>query len=86
MNPVQLLKPSFHHLISQMPNAVEALSFLFTPKKLLAGAWRFLTYFGRDSLISLLLLDEILSEGEHGAIEVGLSAVLERVNWEDWSV
>ncbi len=86
MHPAQLLKPSFHHLISQKPDAVNALSFLSSPDKLLAGAWRFFTYFGRDTLISLLLLSNILSEGEHGAIETGLSAVLERINWADGSV
>ena len=86
MHPTQLLKPAFHHLISQQPELVKSLSFLCTPDKLLAGAWRFLTYFGRDSLISLLLLSPILSEGEYGAIEVGLSAVLDRVNGEDGSV
>ena len=86
MHPAQLLKPAFHHLISQQPDPVKSLSFLCTPSKLLAGAWRFLTYFGRDSLISLLLLNPILSEGEHGAIEAGLSAVLERINEEDGSV
>lgn len=86
VHPAQLLKPSFYHLISLQPDAVKSLSFLCTPHKLLAGAWRFLTYFGRDSLISLLLLSPILSEGEHGAIEAGLSAVLERINHEDGSV
>lgn len=86
MRPAQLLKPSFHHLISLQPDAVKALSFLCTSDKILAGAWRFLTYFGRDSMISLLLLNPVLSEGEHGAIEVGLSAVLERIDREDGSV
>ena len=86
MLPTQLLKPTFHHLISQKPDTVKSLSFLCTSDKLLAGTWRFLTYFGRDSLISLLLLSPILSEGEHGAIEAGLSAVLERINEEDGSV
>ena len=86
ISPTQLLKPSFHHLLLQKQDAVNALSFLSSPVKLLAGGWRFLTYFGRDTLISLLLLGDILSEGEHGAIEAGLSAVLERINFEDGSV
>ena len=79
MQPAQLLRPYAHDLISLQPSTVRSLSFLCTPNKLLAGSWRFLTYFGRDSLISLLLLNSILSEGEHGAIEAGLSAVLERI-------
>ena len=62
------------------------LSFLCTSDKILAGAWRYLTYFGRDSMISLLLLNPILSEGQHGIIETGLSAALERINGEDGSV
>ena len=86
MHPAQLLKPSFHHLFSLQPDAVKSLSFLCTSNKILAGAWRFLTYFGRDSMISLLLLSPILSDGEHGAIEAGLSTVLERINQEDGSV
>ncbi|KAL9047255.1 MAG: hypothetical protein Q9214_000125, partial [Letrouitia sp. 1 TL-2023] len=86
MHPTQLLKPSFHHLVSLQPDPVQSLSFLCTSKKILAGAWRFLTYFGRDSMITFLLLNSILSEGEHGAIEIVLSAVLERVCHIDGSV
>ncbi|KAL8691990.1 MAG: hypothetical protein Q9218_002882 [Villophora microphyllina] len=86
MLPPQLLKPSCHDLISQQPDAVKSLSFLCQPDKILAGAWRFFTYFGRDSMLSLLLLNPILSEGEGGAMEAGLSAVLERINYEDGSV
>lgn len=86
VQPTQLLKPSMHHLISLQPDAVKSLSFLCTQNKLLAGAWRFFTYFGRDTLISLLLLSPILSGGEHGAIEAGLSSVLERIDIEDGSV
>ena len=86
MPPTRLLKPSYHHLISVQPDAVRSLSFLCTSDKILAGAWRYLNYFGRDSMISLLLLNPILSEGENGIIEAGLSAVLERINGEDGSV
>ena len=49
--PSQLLKPSFDNLISSHPDAVKSLSFLCSSDKILAGAWRFLTYFGRDSMI-----------------------------------
>ncbi|KAK0509557.1 hypothetical protein JMJ35_007951 [Cladonia borealis] len=86
MPPTRLLKPSYHYLIQEQPDAVRSLSFLCTSEKILAGAWRYLTYFGRDSMISLLLLNPILDEGELGIIEAGLSAVLERVNGEDGSV
>jgi len=54
--------------------------------KLLAGTWRFLTYFGRDSMISLLLMQPVLSEGENGAIEAVISAVLERINRTDGTI
>ena len=86
MAPTQILKPAFHHLIAEQSSEVKSLSFLTSADKLLAGAWRFLTYFGRDSMITLLLLMPILSEGEQGSIELGLSAVLERINCEDGSV
>lgn len=54
--------------------------------KLLAGAWRFLTYFGRDSMITLLLMQPVLSEGEGGAIEAVIGAVLERIRKLDGNV
>ena len=87
MPPTQLLKPSYHHLIQEQPDAVKSLSFLCTSEKILAGAWRYLTYFGRDSMISLLLINPILYDsGHNGIIEAGLSAVIERINGEDGSV
>jgi hypothetical protein len=55
----------------------ETLSFLAYREKLLAGSWRFNTYFGRDTLMSILLLDRALHAT---AIEAGLGAVLERLN------
>jgi hypothetical protein len=53
-----------------------ALAFLSYEEKLLAGSWRFLTYFGRDTLLSAWLLLPALSSR---AVEAGLGAVLERV-------
>jgi hypothetical protein len=52
------------------------LTFLSYEEKLLAGSWRFLTYFGRDTLISVLLLLPVLAPH---AIEAGLGSVLERL-------
>ena len=58
------------------PQSRDALAFLADREKLLAGSWRFLTYFGRDTLIALELLMPVL----HAApIEAGLGAVLERL-------
>ncbi|KAF4556484.1 Endo-1,3(4)-beta-glucanase-like protein 1 [Elsinoe fawcettii] len=70
-------------LIQQNPTDTEALSFLSYSEKLLAGAWRFLTYFGRDSMISALLLEPILSQGNGSATEAVIGAVLERINRTD---
>ncbi|BFZ61702.1 hypothetical protein YB2330_002777 [Saitoella coloradoensis] len=53
------------------------LAYLAFHEKLVAGTWRFLTYFGRDSLISLLLLNPVLS---NDVIEAGIGAILEREN------
>jgi hypothetical protein len=82
----EVLKSNYQNLIAQFPDQTTSLSFLSYSTKLLAGAWRFLTYFGRDSMISLLLLQPVLSEGEGGAIEAVIGAVLERINKTDGSV
>jgi hypothetical protein len=76
----KVLNPQSQDLISGQSERITALAFLSYSQKLLAGAWRFLTYFGRDSMITALLLQPILSEGEGGAMEAVISAVLERLN------
>src|SRR4029453_7410022 len=53
------------------------LVFLSYEEKLLAGSWRFNTYFGRDTLMSLRLLAPAL---QPHAFEAGLGAVLTRLN------
>jgi hypothetical protein len=53
-----------------------ALAFLSYQEKFLAGSWRFNTYFGRDTLISAMLLAPVL---EPEAIESAISSVLERL-------
>ncbi|KAJ5122566.1 hypothetical protein N7448_003700 [Penicillium atrosanguineum] len=73
-------------LTTQMPDQTTALSFLAYSEKLLAGAWRFLTYFGRDSMISALLLEPVLSSGNGSSMEAVIGAVLERINRTDGSV
>src|SRR4029450_7226329 len=52
------------------------LSFLSYQEKFLAGSWRFDTYFGRDTLMSLRLLLPVLAPE---ALEGGLTAVLQRL-------
>ncbi len=57
--------------------ARQSLAFLSYEDKLLAGSWRFNTYFGRDTLMSLLLLMPALTAQ---AVEAGLAAVLARLD------
>jgi hypothetical protein len=59
---------------------LSALAFLSYDEALLAGSWRFLTYFGRDTLLSLWLLMPAL---EQRVVEAGIGAVLERVQLEE---
>lgn len=70
-------------LIAENPDLTTSLAFLSYTDKLLAGTWRFLTYFGRDSMISMLLMQYILS---NEAIEAVIGAVLERINRQDGTV
>ncbi len=54
----------------------DVLEFLSYRDKFLAGSWRFDTYFGRDTLISLDLLAPVLKSQ---AMESGIRSVLERL-------
>ncbi|HEX4196023.1 MAG TPA: hypothetical protein VHZ26_01140 [Caulobacteraceae bacterium] len=58
------------------PAARNALSFLSYREKFLAGSWRFDTYFGRDTLMTLELLTPVL---QPAAVEDGLGAVVSRL-------
>ncbi|ADO68525.1 hypothetical protein [Stigmatella aurantiaca] len=58
------------------PTALHALAFLSYQEKLLAGSWRFLTYFGRDTLLSLRMLMPVL---QPPVMEAGLGAVIDRL-------
>ena len=59
------------------PAARNALAFLSYREKFLAGSWRFNTYFGRDTLMSVQLLMPALKPA---AIEAGLDSVLARLS------
>lgn len=59
------------------PRALKSLAFLSYREKLLAGSWRFLTYFGRDTLLSLKMLAPAASPA---LMEAGLASVIERLN------
>jgi hypothetical protein len=86
LSPSQVLNSESSDLITQFPDQAIALSFLSYTEKLLAGAWRFLTYFGRDPMIAALLLEPVLSYGNASAMEAVIGAVLERINRTDGSV
>lgn len=85
LTPQEVLNPSSQSLAIEMADQATSLAFLSYTDKLLAGAWRFLTYFGRDSMISALLLEPVLSQGDGSAIEAVIGAVLERTNKTDGS-
>jgi len=57
--------------------ARNALSFLSYQEKFTAGSWRFNTYFGRDTLMSVRLLMPVLTPR---AIQAALGAVLTRLS------
>jgi hypothetical protein len=59
------------------PLAKKILAFLSYKEKLLAGSWRFCTYFGRDTLLSIRLLMPALT---FTTIEAGIGSVLTRLN------
>ncbi|HEV7358765.1 MAG TPA: hypothetical protein VGN99_12295 [Steroidobacteraceae bacterium] len=59
------------------PAARNVLTFLSYKEKFLAGSWRFNTYFGRDTLMSLRLLMPALAPE---AVDAGLGAVLTRLS------
>jgi len=59
------------------PTARNALAFLSYREKFLAGSWRFNTYFGRDTLMSVRLLMPALRPA---AVEAGLNSVMARLS------
>jgi len=59
------------------PQSLQGLAFLAYEEKLLAGSWRFLTYFGRDTLLALRLLLPVL---QPRVVEAGLGAVIDRLS------
>jgi hypothetical protein len=75
LTPIE--KPNL--LTQQPPDSFEfnALAFLSYQEKLQAGSWRFLTYFGRDTLLSVRMLMPGL---KRDVVEAALTAVLDRIN------
>ena len=56
---------------------LNALAFLSYAEKLQAGSWRFLTYFGRDTLLAVRMLMPGLKSA---MVDAALTSVIERIN------
>lgn len=57
--------------------ALQALRFLSYREKILAGSWRYLTYFGRDTMMTLMLLKDSVTPRFY---EAGLQSVIDRLS------
>jgi hypothetical protein len=66
----------FNEAAAPDPLARRTFAFLAYEEKLLAGSWRFLTYFGRDTLLALRLMMPVLTPR---VIEAGLGSVIDRL-------
>jgi hypothetical protein len=53
------------------------LEFLSFKQKFLAGGWRFFTYFGRDTEMTLLMMQNVLTPKAYG---IGIQAILNRIS------
>jgi hypothetical protein len=60
LSAMEVLNEESQGLIAQYPDQTKSLSFLSTSEKLLAGAWRFLTYFGKPYPHQLVLQVNVL--------------------------
>jgi hypothetical protein len=65
--------------VAPRPRDQDVFAFLASAEKFAAGSWRFLTYFGRDTLLTLQLLLPVL---QPAVIEGALGSVLERLGPE----
>lgn len=76
--PIQdLIEPRYLSTLDRQ--TINMLSFVAYQEKWLAGAWRYMTYFGRDSMMSSKLMLNFLRPR---AIEGALAGVIERINAE----
>lgn len=74
----RLLTPAARALSGErVETSLRNLRFLSRGGKMMAGSWRFLTYFGRDTLLSLALLEPVLTRE---AFAEGLQSVLDRLS------
>lgn len=59
--------------------AVRGLRFLSSREKFMAGSWRFLTYFGRDTMMSLMMLKDVVKPQVY---ESAMQSVIDRTSPE----
>lgn len=80
-SPQELYHPAYladpYSKPERVRDSLRALEFLARREKMMAGSWRFLTYFGRDTLISMAMLEPILSDE---ALEAAIRSVLVRLS------
>lgn len=62
---------------SRFSEGLRNLRFLSYREKFLAGSWRFMTYFGRDTILSLMMLSDITTPG---AFADGMQSVIDRLS------
>lgn len=74
---LQTLKQSNPETFAKVSQSLRNLRFLSSKEKFLAGSWRYLTYFGRDTALSLCLLRPLLSDE---AYLVGVQSLLDRLS------
>ena len=74
--PLTPLVHLFNDKVQNDTRSQEVLRFLSYQQKFLAGSWRFDTYFGRDTLMSLRLLMPVL---QPAAVDAGIASVLTRL-------
>ncbi|MFI5362142.1 MAG: hypothetical protein ACHQ49_09255 [Elusimicrobiota bacterium] len=81
--PARLFTPEFSRFLAAggpselASQSVKNLEFLLFKEKFAAGGWQYLTYFGRDTQITLMMLKDILSAE---AFEAGVQSVLDRLS------
>jgi hypothetical protein len=81
--PERLFTPEFTDFLAKggaselASQSVKNLEFLIFKEKFEAGSWQYLTYFGRDTQITLMMLKDILSVE---AFESGVQSVLDRLS------
>lgn len=71
----KIVRPEFINAFDQQ--TLNMLSFVVYREKWLAGSWRYLTYFGRDSMMSTMLAMNTL---QSQAVEAALAGVFDRVD------